>query len=77
MLTTLCGLLKERAHCFCVSRNLHSVIDDGYSEKEQREAERRYRDLGIIIDKLITKIRIHIVENSDDILYEKAKEIFR
>ncbi len=77
MLKTLDGLLREEINCFCVSRNLHSELMDSYSDKEQRRAERRYRDLVVINDKLITKIEIYLVENSEDLLYEEAKKIFR
>ena len=76
MLYTLDRLIRERIYCFCISRNLYTELEDSYSKKEQRGAERRYEDLVIITDKLITKIRTHIVENGGDALYEQAKEIF-
>jgi len=77
MLGVLDGLIGERVNCFCISRNLHSELTNSYSEKEQRGAEKRYRDLVVITDKLMTKIRIHIAENGGDILYEQAKKIFQ
>ena len=76
MLKTLDELLWEEVNSFCVSRNLHHELMDSYPKEEQRGAEKRYRDLVVITDKLITKIRIHLVENSDDSLYEQAKKIF-
>ena len=76
MLRTLDGLLWEEVNSFCVSRNLHHELMDSYSEEEQRRAERRYRELVVINDKLITKIRIHLVESGEGSLYEQAKKIF-
>lgn len=76
MLKTLDGLLWEEVNSFCVSRNLHHELMDSYSDEEQRRAERRYRELAVINDKLITKIQINLVESGDDSLYEQAKKIF-
>jgi len=76
MLYTLSMLLREKTECFCISRNLYTQLEDDYSEKKQMKAEKRYEDLLIIIDKLITKIRIHLTENSGERLYEQAKKIF-
>jgi len=77
MLGVLDRLIGERVNCFCISRNLHSELSDSYSKKEQRGAEKRYNDLVVITDKLITKIRTHIAESGGDILYEQAKKIFQ
>jgi len=76
MLKTLDELLLEEINCFCVSRNLHHELMDDYSDGEKRRAERRYRELAIINDKLITKIQINLVESGDGSLYEQAKKIF-
>lgn len=76
MLKTLDELLLEEINCFCVSRNLHYELIDDYSEEEQKRAERRYRELVVINDKLITKIEIHLVESGEGSLYEQAKKIF-
>jgi len=76
MLKTLDELLLEEINCFCVSRNLHHELMDSYSDEEQRRAERRYRELAVINDKLITKIQINLVESGEDSLYEQAKKIF-
>lgn len=76
MLKTLDDLLWEEVNSFCVSRNLHHELMDSYPEEEQRRAERRYRELVVINDKLITKIRIHLVESGEGSLYEQAKKIF-
>jgi hypothetical protein len=76
MLRTLDELLGEEVNSFCVSRNLHHELMDSYSDEEQRRAERRYRELAVINDKLITKIQINLVESGEDSLYEQAKKIF-
>ncbi len=76
MLKTLDELLLEEINCFCVSRNLHHELMDSYSEKEQKEAGKRYQELVVINDKLITKIQINLVESNEDSLYEQAKKIF-
>lgn len=76
MLRTLDELLGEEVNSFCVSRNLHHKLMDSYSDEEQRRAERRYRELAVINDKLITKIQINLVESGEDSLYEQAKKIF-
>jgi|GEM_PF-4658622 len=76
MLRTLDELLGEEVNSFCVSRNLHHELMDSYSDEEQRRAERRYRELAVINDKLITKIQINLVESGGDSLYEQAKKIF-
>ena len=76
MLKTLDELLWEEVNSFCVSRNLHHKLMDSYSDEEQRRAERRYRELAVINDKLITKIQINLVESGEDSLYEQAKKIF-
>jgi len=76
MLRTLDELLGEEVNSFCVSRNLHHELMDDYSDGEKRRAERRYRELAIINDKLITKIQINLVESGEDSLYEQAKKIF-
>jgi len=76
MLRTLDELLGEEVNSFCVSRNLHHELMESYSDEEQKRAERRYRELAIINDKLITKIQINLVESGDGSLYEQAKKIF-
>ena len=76
MLKTLDELLWEEVNSFCVSRNLHHELMESYSDEEQKRAERRYRELAIINDKLITKIQINLVESGEDSLYEQAKKIF-
>ena len=76
MLKTLDELLWEEVNSFCVSRNLHHELMYSYSDEEQRRAERRYRELAVINDKLITKIQINLVESGDGSLYEQAKKIF-
>jgi len=76
MLRTLDGLLWEEVNSFCVSRNLHHELMDSYSEEEQKEAGKRYRDLVAINEKLIIKIQINLVESGEGSLYEQAKEIF-
>lgn len=76
MLKTLDELLWEEVNSFCVSRNLHHELMESYSDEEQKRAERRYRELAVINDKLITKIQINLVESGEDSLYEQAKKIF-
>lgn len=76
MLKTLDELLWEEVNSFCVSHNLHHELMDSYSDEEQRTAERRYRELAVINNKLITKIQINLVESGEDSLYEQAKKIF-
>jgi len=76
MLRTLDELLGEEVNSFCVSRNLHHELMESYSDEEQKRAERRYRELAVINDKLITKIQINLVESGDGSLYEQAKKIF-
>ena len=76
MLRTLDELLGEEVNSFCVSRNLHHELMDDYSDGEKRRAERRYRELAVINDKLITKIQINLVESGENSLYEQAEKIF-
>ena len=76
MLKTLDELLGEEVNSFCVSRNLHHELMDSYSDEEQKEAGKRYRDLVAINEKLIIKIQINLVESGEGSLYEQAKKIF-
>lgn len=69
-------MLGEEVNSFCVSRNLHHELMDDYSDGEKRRAERRYRELAVINDKLITKIQINLVESGENSLYEQAEKIF-